>query len=651
MLRSEDGFMEWLFGLERFYKILIQVIFDGLVASVVLLIAFYMRLEDTAYFFRVDTYIGLFIAVITTISVFAASGQYNNVTRYISTETAYKLAIGSALSCAFLLSSILLLELEMPRSVPLIFGTLLCLAATATRLFVRVLSQRIIKQNMENIAIFGTSAESVQLMEALRKDANYHVSLLIDDSVNMIGKKLGGVEICDLSVAKKKFKKLEIKILLIAAATDFHLVRMEILEELSDHPLIIKTIPSISSLISGETKISDLKDIKIEDLLGRKTAEHIPELMAKNIAGKTVFVTGAGGSIGSELCRQIILWKPQKLILLDISEYSIYKLLKELDQHQSGQRIELVPLIGSVQDSKLVKRIFDRFVVDTTYHAAAYKHVPLMEQNVMQCFANNVFGTLNVAEFAIAANVKNFVLVSTDKAVNPSNFMGASKRFSELICQTLPTKKVETCFSIVRFGNVLGSSGSVVPLFKKQIESGGPITLTHPDITRYFMTISEASQLVIQAGALGKSGDVFVLDMGEPIKILELAKRMIYLAGLTPVLNNKDRPKDDEIAVNITGLRPGEKLFEELAYSPNLTGTVHPKIQTTAEKPMKREKLQALLVSVENAIQNNDDRKLHNVISAVTTGVPSIADSIDLLLCQGEANLEEITPPSRQDKF
>jgi FlaA1/EpsC-like NDP-sugar epimerase len=389
-------------------------------------------------------------------------------------------------------------------------------------------------------------------------------------------------------------------------------------------------------------------DIKIEDLLGRKPAEHKPELMVKSISGKTILVTGAGGSIGSELCRQIILWKPKKLILLDISEYSIYSLLKELGQHPNSKECEIVPSIGSVQDLQFVKKVFNHFAIDTTYHAAAYKHVPLMEQNVMQCFANNVFGTVNLVELAIATNVQNFVLISTDKAVNPTNFMGASKRFAEIVCQSLPTNEAETRFSIVRFGNVLGSSGSVVPLFKKQIESGGPITLTHLEITRYFMTISEAAQLVIQAGSIGKRGDIFVLDMGKPVKILDLAKRMVGLSGMRPTLNGKKRLDPDEIAITVTGLRPGEKLFEELAYSSNLKGTLHPQINTTEEIPMSHDALQSLLLVTRNAIQDNDHKKLYEMISTVVNGFVDLEDSCDVFIERRDAEGNKIVPLSYQ---
>ena len=321
---------------------------------------------------------------------------------------------------------------------------------------------------------------------------------------------------------------------------------------------------------------------------------------------------------------------------MDLSEFATYTLLEELKLHPTSKEFDLVPLIGSVQDSQFIKKIFFRFHIDTIYHAAAYKHVPLMEHNVMQCIANNIFGTLKLAELASEAKVKNFILVSTDKAVNPTNFMGASKRFAEIICQTLSTKKTETCYSIVRFGNVLGSSGSVVPLFKKQIKNGGPITLTHLDVTRYFMTIPEAAQLLIQAGSIAKGGDVFVLDMGQPIKILDLAKRMVALSGLRLVTNNRKMLKNDEIAISISGLRPGEKLYEELAYNTNLTGTVHPRINTTAETPMKLKELNALLAKARDALSDGDHKSLYKVIASVTNQVSGFNSSVDLFIERGE---------------
>ncbi|MDC0966642.1 nucleoside-diphosphate sugar epimerase/dehydratase [Alphaproteobacteria bacterium] len=603
-----------------------------------------MRLETTDYLYQPDTYIGVSIATLTTLAVFAGRGLYNNLTRHISIETANSIAIGSAISCAALLSGTLLLELEIPRSVPLIYATLVCALATAMRYFVRDLGQSMAKENRENVAIYGAGAAGIQLMEALRKNPNYRVRLFIDDNRELDGKNLGGVPISNLDHAKKKFEKLEIETLLLAIPNDSDTLRGRVLNMLSDHPLKVKTIPSISSLISGRFEITELKDIKIEDLLGREPVQHNTELMAKTIAERTVLVTGAGGSIGSELCRQIILWMPRKLILLDVSEFAIYTLLEELKQHPASSRIDLIPLIGSVQDRQFIEKIFDRFSADTIYHAAAYKHVPLMEQNVMQCITNNVFGTLNMAELAIAAKVKHFILVSTDKAVNPTNFMGASKRLAEIICQTLTTQNTKTCFSIVRFGNVLGSSGSVVPLFKKQIEKGGPITLTHLDVTRYFMTIPEAAQLVIQSGSIAKGGDVFVLDMGKPIKIVDLAKRMITLSGLRPVLDVSEKVKEDEIAITVSGLRSGEKLFEELAYHANLMETIHPRINTTAEIPMPFDQLKLLLEGAEAAIRDSDHQKLYQVIAKVTKGVSGVAGSSDVFIRRHNVEPDKIVP-------
>ena len=651
MFESKTDYRTWLFGLTPFTKRLILMTFDALVASMFFFLAFFLRLETTSYLFQFDTYVGLLIAVIGALSVFSIRGLYSNVTRHISIEIANGIAIGSGLSAAFVLVAIYLIDLQIPRSVPLIYATFFCLIATAARFFIRALGQNITKEKPDDVAIYGAGDDSIQLMEALRKNINYRVRILIDDDPKLNGQTIGGFTIINLNEALPKIKELEIKILLIAEPNDILFIRERILEVLSDQPLKIKAIPSISSLIAGRTKISELEDINIEGLLGRKPAVHNPELMAKTIAGKTILVTGAGGSIGSELCRQIILWKPKKLILLDISEFAIYKLLEELSELIGSQEFELIPLIGSVQDRHFIKKVFNRFAVNTVYHAAAYKHVPLMEQNVMQCFANNVLGTLNVAEYAIATNVKNFVLVSTDKAVNPTNFMGASKRFSEMICQTFSTMSSKTCFSIVRFGNVLGSSGSVVPLFKKQIESGGPVTLTHLEITRYFMTIAEASQLVIQAGAIGKGGDIFVLDMGKPVKILELAKRMVALSGLKPILDGKERLENGEIAIIITGLRPGEKLFEELAYDSNLKGTIHPQINTTEEVPMSHKALEALLVSVGDAIRDNEYGKLYNIVSSVAQGIVDLEHSCDVFIDRHYADGKKSVPPSLQTRL
>lgn len=634
MSKLTQSFTVWLFNLDRWKKRLLQIAFDVAITPIALLLAFFMRLETTAYLLKLDTYVGVLITITSTLTVFAARGMYNNFARHISIETANSIIIGCLVSCAALLSATLLLELQIPRSVPLIYATILCFFSTTARFLIRGLGQSMTKEKRENVAIYGAGAAGIQLMESMRKNPNYRVKLFIDDASELVGKNLGGVKIFNLVESKKKFKQLNIETLLLSTPSDIDATRRRVFDMLSEHPLKVKTVPSISSLIAGKAEITQLRDIKIEDLLGREPVDHNPGLMAKTITDKTVLVTGAGGSIGSELCRQIIQWKPKKLILLDVSEFAVYTLLEELKQSPAINGFDLIPLIGSVQDRQFLKKIYDHFSPETVYHAAAYKHVPLMEQNVMQCIANNVFGTLNTAELAITAKVKHFIVISTDKAVNPTNYMGASKRLAEIICQTLQVENKKTCFSIVRFGNVLGSSGSVVPLFKKQIEDGGPITLTHLDVTRYFMTIPEAAQLVIQAGSISKGGDVFVLDMGKPVKVIDLAKRMAVLSGLRPVLNRETKLQDDEIAITVIGLRPGEKLFEELSYGKNLTGTIHPRIYTTAETPMKKEKLQGILAIAREAIGDGDHQRLYQVIAKVTDGVSDLAGSSDAFISE-----------------
>ena len=404
---------------------------------------------------------------------------------------------------------------------------------------------------------------------------------------------------------------MEVDILLLAMPSASFAARQNIIAKINKHALEVKTIPTVDNLIDGSAPITEFKDIAIEDLLGREPVDPIPELLSKNISGKTVLVTGAGGSIGSELCRQIINLYPKKLLILDISELGIYNISSELEQQAKKIGVQIFNLIGSVQDQNFIASIFNKYNIETIFHAAAYKHVPLMELNPIQAIKNNSMGTLILAKEAVIAKVTNFTLISTDKAVNPSNIMGASKRLAERICQAMNIEQTFTKFSIVRFGNVLGSSGSVVPLFKKQIASGGPITLTHPEVTRYFMTIGEAVQLVIQSSSLVNEGKLFVLDMGTPIKIKDLAFKMIQLTGLRPYLDSDQAKVKGDILVRVTGLRPGEKLFEELSYGKNLSGTSHPRIMTVNEMPIK---LKDMRILIERLIKLSKEENLDELI-------------------------------------
>jgi FlaA1/EpsC-like NDP-sugar epimerase len=395
--------------------------------------------------------------------------------------------------------------------------------------------------------------------------------------------------------------------------------RKEIINSLVGLPVYVRTVPKINELVAGQASVNQIRDIDLDDLLGREPVPPHPELIDRCITGKTVMVTGAGGSIGSELCRQILLSSPRELILLDNSEYALYNIERELRElmEGSGVSIEMVALLGSVQDQRRLESIYRTFHVETVYHAAAYKHVPMVEYNVAEGVANNVFGTWYAAEAARKAGVETFVLVSTDKAVRPTNIMGASKRFAEMILQGLAQTDTRTRFCMVRFGNVLGSSGSVVPLFREQIENGGPVTVTHPEVSRYFMSIAEAAQLVLQASAMGTGGDVFVLDMGEPVRIVDLARRMIKLSGYEM---NHDTHVGEHIEVEFIGLRPGEKLHEELLLGSKVTGTGHPMIMRAEEECLSYSQIQRQLTELRRFCDNLDCGGITSVLNAAVSG-------------------------------
>ena len=430
-------------------------------------------------------------------------------------------------------------------------------------------------------------------------------------------------------------RRYEIDEILIALPSVSRARKNEIVEFLSQSHLRIMELPGLTELVDGKINIADMKEINIIDLLGRDPVDPVPELFSKNIRDQIVMVTGAGGSIGSELCRQIIRNRPKLLLLFEISEYALYAIeqdLKDIMHKESIMGVVVHPLLGSVQNTQRLTEIMQAFKVDTLYHAAAYKHVPMVEYNVVEGVQNNIFGTYNTAKAAIKAKVKSFVLISTDKAVRPTNVMGTTKRIAELCLQALATEKGkthETLFSMVRFGNVLGSSGSVIPLFKKQIEQGGPITVTDERIIRYFMTIPEAAQLVIQAGAMAKGGDVFILDMGEPVKIVDLARNLIKLSGFS--VRDEKHP-DGEIEICFTGLRPGEKLYEELLVGDdNVEPTYHERIMTAHEDYLPLETLNALVTELEKACDNNDCERIRDLLLGAPAGYQPVSNLADFV--------------------
>jgi FlaA1/EpsC-like NDP-sugar epimerase len=415
-----------------------------------------------------------------------------------------------------------------------------------------------------------------------------------------------------------------------------------VLDALAPLPVRLQTVPAMSDLVSGKAKVSDLREIAIEDLLGRDPVTPRADLIQQMIEAKVVMVTGAGGSIGSELCRQILLARPKTLILFEMSEFQLYQIHAELLAAAKGQTIQIVPVLGSVCDFQRVRSVLAGWGVQTLYHAAAYKHVPMVEQNVLEGIRNNLFGTVTLSEAAVLERVEAFILISTDKAVRPTNVMGASKRMAELVCQAWAARQTRTRFSMVRFGNVLGSSGSVIPLFRRQIAEGGPITVTHPQITRYFMTIPEAAQLVLQAGALSQGGEVFVLDMGQPVKILDLALRIAWLSGLKPVIQNEgaavDAPLDGDIAIYFTGLRPGEKLYEELLLCNRATPTEHPQISKAQEALLSWEDLNVRLQALAEACADQDVPKIKHLLTLGQIDYHAASEVSDLVWLQKDSD-------------
>lgn len=609
----------------RSVKRVIQVICDIATILLSLIGAMALRLETFSFLELPSFYLSFAIIVVPTIYILAKMGLYHSFIRHVSTEVVMLVAIGTSVSVVLLILTKITVVPLIPWTVPIIYAALLFIGINGIRFVIRSVYRLTNGRYQKHIAIYGAGAASAQIIHSLKSDPNYMVRMVIDDSKNLQGERMFGHTVMSFSEASSKFDKFGISTVLLAIPSASFSDRKKIISRLSEYSLDVKTIPGLSGLINGSVTINEFKDIEIEDLLEREMVKPDPNLLSKNITGKTVLVTGAGGSIGSELCRQILKLEPDHLLLLDISEFAIYNIFSELESLALDLRVKLSIHIGSVSDRSYVSSVLDEHNIETIYHAAAYKHVPLMEQNLIQAIKNNSLGTLVIAEEALRTKVSNFTLISTDKAVNPTNVMGASKRLAERICQSMNGKQTKTQFSIVRFGNVLGSSGSVVTVFKKQIAAGGPITLTHPDITRYFMTIGEAVQLVIQAGSMSIGGEVFILDMGRPIKIMDLAFKMVNLSGLTAYFENNEKGENGDIAIRVTGLRPGEKMYEELSYGDNLTRTFHPRVMTVQEAPIALDQLRGLLAEIEQLVEANDTILLTKILVRLADFTPSPA--------------------------
>ena len=629
---------EKFLNLSRVHKRLVSVFADVAVLFFALWAAFSLRLEQQFWVPDQGQLIVSGLTVVFTIAVFIKLGLYRAVIRYLSDRAFITVITGVVISSITLILLGYWLEVHVPRSVPIIYGALAFIFVSGTRMTVRMLVNRPRHRNKQFVAIVGAGETGLQLANALDQGTEYHPAAFITLLKANHRALINGIPVYDISHIERVVREHRIKRLLLALDADSGIDRKRLLKKLEPLAIPVQTVPTMSELVAGQARINDIRDLELEDLLGRDPVQPDNAQVATSLYERAVMVTGAGGSIGSELCRQIIQHRPSKLVLFEQSEFSLYAIERELQAINQIEAlgVEIHPLLGSVTHRRRCETAMRSFGVETVYHAAAYKHVPLVEHNVIEGIQNNVFGTFHVAEAAIAAGVKRFVLISTDKAVRPTNVMGASKRLAELVLQGLAQRQSDTIFSMVRFGNVLGSSGSVVPLFRDQIRDGGPVTVTHPDIIRYFMTIPEASQLVLQAGSMGQGGEVFVLDMGEPVKIADLARKMIHLMGLME--KTDDRP-DGDVEIVFSGLRPGEKLYEELLIGDNPQGTAHPRILMAREVSMPWDEVEQTLNRLMRASHDFDCQEIIQILKTAPTGFAPNGDVADLVWCNGDRQL------------
>ena len=610
--------------LSRTIKQSLMMTADSVMIVAALALSFVLLDRD---FFSQDPRFYFYLAIATTLSilVFARIGLYRALVLYMGLQSGFLVLKGVTIATCMLATSYFFSQtpLSTDFSILPIFWMIALLFIGGSRFVAKVFLQSLIQnfRPKEPVIIYGAGSSGMQLVVALQNGEQYLPVAFVDDSHNMLGSTVHGIRVYNPNSLYELIERFSARQILLAIPSATHTERKEILNRLEHLPVHVKTVPDLFDMVSGKVGVDQVRDIDIEDLLGRDIVPPNPELLGACISGQSVMVTGAAGSIGSELCRLIININPRRLILLDSFEYGLYEIENELREKlkdiEKGDKIEIVALLGSVCNRVQMESAIQSFSVDTVYHVAAYKQVPMVEKNIVEGVQNNIFGTLISAQVAEKYEVRNFVLISTDKAVRPTNFMGATKRFAEQVLQSIAQGECATRFSIVRFGNVLGSSGSVVPLFRKQISAGGPVTVTHPEVTRYFMTVQEAAQLVIQAGSMATGGDVFVLDMNEPIRIVDLAKKMVHLMGYDIKDENSYR---GDIAIEYTGLRPGEKLHEELMIGESVTGTEHPKIVRAEEETLSWEVLQRLLDRLRKACSQIDLQEIKTVLMEAVDG-------------------------------
>lgn len=644
-------------------KRVMQIGADAVLTWSALWLALYLRLGGEGWLWPTADQAWLFLlAPVLALPIYVKMGMYRAVMRHFGSQALLGIFKSVSLACAALVVAVLIgrdngWEVFFPRSAIVSYWSLSLLMIGGLRLAAReyfmgdwlmggapAATNETLPEAGMPVAIFGAGAAGNQLLASLRVGRMYKPMAFIDDDLSLEGRMIAGLPVYSSHHIARMLGETGVKEVLLAIPSASRAERRKILDQLAPHPLHVRSMPGIMDIASGKVKVDDLQEVDVADLLGRDTVSAADELLGFCIRDQVVMVTGAGGSIGSELCRQIINVGPKTLVLYEHNEFGLYAIHSELQGWIRANKLEilLMPILGSVRNRTRLEDTMTAWKVNTVYHAAAYKHVPMVEHNVAEGIMNNVFGTLKVAQAAIRCQVQNCVLISTDKAVRPTNVMGATKRMAELVLQGLSAEQApslwgddsavrcvnRTRFTMVRFGNVLGSSGSVIPVFREQIRRGGPITVTHPDITRYFMTIPEAAQLVIQAGSMGEGGDVFVLDMGQPVTIVELAHKMVMLSGLS--VRDEVNPNGD-IAITFTGLRPGEKLYEELLLGDNPSTTAHPKIHRANEALIAWQELRVILSHMNTAVHNDDYGRVRELLLSTVQGYAPSNGIVDLI--------------------
>jgi FlaA1/EpsC-like NDP-sugar epimerase len=639
LLTRTQPIVERVVRLPRSRKRAIMFAFDTLALPLALWCSLFLKFEALPHGLGISAwfYVG---AAVTGAGLFVRLGLYRSVIRFIGARAILAVTLGVTGSVAVLALIKLLMPADnLPWTALAMYWALGLVLIGGSRILARTLmnvSLNVRPVGGERVVVYGAGSAGAQAVAALRSAGSYDPIAFLDDDSSLCGSVVAGIEVYRTTDLHRLVEEESANVVLLALPSQSRRRRQEILKSLEPFPVRVMTVPDIADIVAGSARVEDVRDVGASDLLGRDIVPPDERLFDACIRSKVVMVTGAGGSIGSELCRQIVRLGPRRVVLLEMSEIALYQIDRELRSLMERERLdlELVSLLGNAHHKYRVREIIQTFGVQTVYHAAAYKHVPIVEQNVIEGIHNNVISTWYTAEAALECGVENFVLVSTDKAVNPTNVMGATKRLAEIVLQGLQQRVGRTKFCMVRFGNVLESSGSVVPLFREQIRRGGPVTVTHPDVTRYFMTIPEASQLVLQAGAMAEGGDVFVLDMGKPIRIADLARRMVKLAGLT--VRDDDRP-DGDIEIRFTGLRPAEKLYEELLIGNNVSGTGHPMIMRAMEHSLPWEQVQQVLDDLLIAMGQFDVRTACDLLQRVVVEYRSTGEIVDGVWCRRDS--------------